>query len=299
MIARQFVRQYANAAGVDEDVAALEVVLTYVLQRIGELGLWERLAFKGGTSLRKAVFGSSGRFSQDIDLLAVDADEPKAEDQLLDGLVRDQYHGLVFEAADFRYSLEGNFAAVVEYRHDYGAGRFELQISHRRDLVLPTRMVGLIAQTYFQRLEFAPAMLHNVHPIEMLAEKLLACARRLGGSGKDVYDLHQYSQRPIEFEILRRVVCAKAWTDRVAFDPDAFLRDLDPRRFAWQELRGLVGRGQMVEQAGACRTIQERYRPLRDLTELERRVLSDATAHRDQSAYRALVDEARRLDEAR
>ncbi len=273
MIARQFLRQYAHAAGVDEDVAALEVVLTYVLQRIGELGLWERLAFKGGTSLRKTVFGSAGRFSQDIDLLGVDIAEPKAEDQLLDGLGSDQYHGLAFGAADFRYSLEGNFGAVVEYHHDYGAGSFELQISHRRDLVLPTRMVELIQQTYFSRLEFTPATVNNVHPVEMLAEKILACARRLGGSGKDVYDLFQYAQRPIEFEILRRVVCAKAWTDGVAFDPDAFMRDLDPRRFAWQELRGLVGRGHVVQQAAAISTIQERYRPLRDLTELERRVL--------------------------
>jgi predicted nucleotidyltransferase component of viral defense system len=81
VIARQFLRQYAHAAGVDEDVAAQEVVLTYVLQRIGELELWRRLAFKGGTSLRKTVFGNTGRFSRDIDLLALDADPPKPEDE--------------------------------------------------------------------------------------------------------------------------------------------------------------------------------------------------------------------------
>jgi predicted nucleotidyltransferase component of viral defense system len=299
VIARQFLRQYAHAAGVDDDVAVQEVVLTYVLQRIGELALWRRLAFKGGTSLRKTVFGNTGRFSRDIDLLALDADAPKPEDELLDGLGREPFYGLAFEVIDYRYSREGNFGGIVRYRHDYGEGTLDIQISHRRDLVLPARPVELISQTYFPRLEFAPASVNNLRPMEMLAEKVLACARRLGGSGRDVYDLYQYAQRPIDFETLRRVVCAKAWTDGVVFEPDEFLRSVDPRRFNWGELRGLLGPGQAVEQAAACRAIQERYGPLRDLTELELRALADATAHRDRRAYQELVEETRRLDKAR
>lgn len=298
MIARQFLRQYAHAAGVDEDVAAQEVVLTYVLQRIGELELWPRLAFKGGTSLRKTVFGNTGRFSRDIDLLALDADAPKPEDELLDGLGREPFCGLAFEVTDYRYSREGNFGALIRYRHEYGEGTLDVQVSHLRDLVLPVQAVELIPQTYFPRLDFTPASVNNLHPMEMLAEKVLACARRLGGSGRDVYDLYQYAQRPIGFETLRRVVCAKAWTDGVAFDPEEFLRGLDPRRFNWGELRGLLGRGQAVQQAAACRTIQERYGPLADLSELERRVLTDATAHRNRRAYQELVEEARRVDKA-
>lgn len=297
MIARQFLRQYSHAAGVDEDVAMQEVVLTYVLQRIGELGLWQRLAFKGGTSLRKTIFGNTGRFSRDIDLLALDADAPKPEDELLDGLGREQFYGLAFEVMDYRYSLEDNFGALIRYRHDYGEGIIDVQVSHRRDLVLPMRAVELIPQIYFPRLGFAPASVNNLHPVEMLAEKVLACARRLGG--RDVYDLYRYAQRPIDFETLRRVVCAKAWTDGVALDPDEFLRSLHPGRFNWGELRGLLGRGQAVQQEAACRTIQERYGPLGDLTELERRALADATTHRDRRAYQELVEEARRVDKAK
>ena len=59
-----------------------------------------------------------------------------------------------------------------------------------------------------------------------------------------------------------------------------------------------AGLRQPVEQAAACRAIQERYGPLRDLTELELRALADATAHRDRRAYQELVEEARRLDKA-
>jgi predicted nucleotidyltransferase component of viral defense system len=44
------------------------------------------LDLQGRTSLRKTVFGNTGRFSRDIDLLTLDPDPPKPEDELLDGL---------------------------------------------------------------------------------------------------------------------------------------------------------------------------------------------------------------------
>ncbi|MPZ49066.1 MAG: hypothetical protein GEU75_07150 [Dehalococcoidia bacterium] len=295
MIAQQFLRQYAYASGVEEDVAQLEIVLTYALQRIGELGLWRRLALKGGTSLRKTVFGTSGRFSQGIDLLATDQETPNVEDALVDGLTHEPFHGLTFNVQDYRYSQGGNFGVQVSYQHAYGRGVFELQVSHRSDLVLSPVDAELLPQSYFPRLEFRPGSVTNVHRVEMLAEKVLACARRLGGSGKDVYDLYQYAQRPFEISLLRSLVCAKAWTDGVQFDPDGFLARLEPRAFNWTELRGLLGRGLLLDQAQACRTVQERLASLRELTALEQRVLADTTYHRDHAAYGQLADEARSM----
>jgi len=77
MIAQAFVRQFAAGQKIDLDVADQEVVLHYALARLNENGLvgyppGEQtpgpLLFKGGTALRKFIFGSTGRFSQDIDL---------------------------------------------------------------------------------------------------------------------------------------------------------------------------------------------------------------------------------------
>lgn len=77
MIAQAFVRQFAAGQKIDLDVADQEVVLHYALARLNEIGLvgyppGEQtpgpLLFKGGTALRKCIFGSTGRFSQDIDL---------------------------------------------------------------------------------------------------------------------------------------------------------------------------------------------------------------------------------------
>ncbi|MEK7668272.1 MAG: nucleotidyl transferase AbiEii/AbiGii toxin family protein [Gemmatimonadota bacterium] len=68
MIAPKFVDLYARNAGLrDKLVAERDVVLTYALRALLDEGVMDHLAFKGGTCLRTMVFGSSGRFSEDLD----------------------------------------------------------------------------------------------------------------------------------------------------------------------------------------------------------------------------------------
>ena len=69
MIAEKFVDLYARNSGLrDKLVAERDVVLTYALRSMIDVGVLDHLAFKGGTCLRKAIFGSAGRFSEDLDL---------------------------------------------------------------------------------------------------------------------------------------------------------------------------------------------------------------------------------------
>ena len=68
MIADKFVDLYARNSGLrDKLVAEKDVALTYALRALLDAGVMDHLAFKGGTCLRKVVFGSSGRFSEDLD----------------------------------------------------------------------------------------------------------------------------------------------------------------------------------------------------------------------------------------
>ena len=68
MIGRKVVDFFAHQCGArDQLVAEREVVLTYALHLLSERGVLDRLAFKGGTALRKLVFGAGGRFSEDLD----------------------------------------------------------------------------------------------------------------------------------------------------------------------------------------------------------------------------------------
>lgn len=45
----------------------IDVILTYLLQLFTEKGITDHVAFKGGTLLRKMVFGPRGRLSMDLD----------------------------------------------------------------------------------------------------------------------------------------------------------------------------------------------------------------------------------------
>jgi predicted nucleotidyltransferase component of viral defense system len=68
MIEDKFVDLYARNSGLrDKLVAERDVVLTYALRALLDDGVMDHLAFKGGACLRKIVFGSMGRFSEDPD----------------------------------------------------------------------------------------------------------------------------------------------------------------------------------------------------------------------------------------
>lgn len=136
MIGQAFVRQFAAGQHIDLDVADQEVVLHYALALLNEVKLVGYppgestpgpLLFKGGTALRKCIFGSTGRFSQDIDL---DATHENGFEEMVEGAFQaDQpYHGIEFSLPRFRYSADGNFSGTVEYRHADGEGAFELQV---------------------------------------------------------------------------------------------------------------------------------------------------------------------------
>lgn len=77
MLSEAIIRQYAHGARVSLEVAGQDIALHYALAMLNEHGLIGTppgggphgpLLFKGGTALRKCVFGSLGRFSEDIDL---------------------------------------------------------------------------------------------------------------------------------------------------------------------------------------------------------------------------------------
>jgi predicted nucleotidyltransferase component of viral defense system len=66
VIEDKFVDLYARNSGLrDKLVAERDVVLTYALRVLLDTGVMDHLAFKGGTCLRKLIFGSAGRFSED------------------------------------------------------------------------------------------------------------------------------------------------------------------------------------------------------------------------------------------
>jgi predicted nucleotidyltransferase component of viral defense system len=300
MVPIAYVRQFAAGQRVAIDVADLEVVLVYALCLLNEAGLTGRLndntlgplLFKGGTALRKCVFGSTGRFSRDLDFDAAYHNGFEAE---LERAIQERrpFFDIRFSIADLRYSSDNNFSATIEYSHDHAGNHFELQISYRAVGVLPARDLTLVPQSYFRRLEYAVPGLHGLDPYEMIGEKIMACNRRVGGSGKDPYDLFLWAGRPFSEDLVRRMAVLKCWTDRaIRFDPQVFLDRVVPENYLWDDLLPLIPGGRESNPSVICKVVRDRFAFLRACTPDEGRLLDDCKAHREQAMFERLIADA-------
>jgi predicted nucleotidyltransferase component of viral defense system len=104
MLTRPQVQRYTGESGLrDIMIAEKEVVLTFLLQLLSERGLLDRLAFKGGTCLRKMFLGGQGRFSTDLDFTGLE--ERDHEDVILDMMqaFAEPFHGLQLAIRDGDY----------------------------------------------------------------------------------------------------------------------------------------------------------------------------------------------------
>jgi len=179
MIEDKFVDLYARNSGLrDKLVAERDVVLTYALRALFDAGAMDHLAFKGGTCLRKIVFGSAGRFSEDLDF-TVDSDGP--EDDVLEQVVETfnrEHYGITFSFDDYHKTEDDlSFGGDVRYRHAWNeAGRFHLQ-----------------------QVEFELFDVRSLEPIEMIAEKVRAAYQR--AKVRDLYDLHRFATTPFDGEL--------------------------------------------------------------------------------------------------
>lgn len=303
MIPPQMIRRYAYNQQIGLDVADQEVVLHYVLCLLNEIGITGRLAdggygpllFKGGTALRKCLFGSGGRFSQDIDL---DAPHRNGfEDKLVDAFADlSPYCGIGLDFTNFRHSSDGNFSGTVDYEHRAGEGSFDLQISYRAHLILEPRELTLVDQEYLHRVEVETPVLYGLDVYEMIGEKLNACNRRQGGSAKDVYDLYLWASKAFDHDLARAVTVLKAWSDRrdaPRFDPEAFLDLIEPRRFRWTDIDGLVPRNEHRRQEEICQRVRDRFSFLAATTPEEAALLADQVAHRRRGLFDAQCVAAR------
>ena len=294
MIKEKFGDLYARDSGLrDKLIVERDIVLTYALHALLESGLMDELAFKGGTCLRKMTFGSSGRFSEDLDFTL---DTDRSEDDVLVGLLDafDREHcGIAFTCSEY-YKTEGDasFGAEVLYRHAWNeAGRFRLQVSLRERPTLPVVARAMQPQSYFKHLEFEPFTIRSLQDLEMIAEKVRAAYQRT--KVRDLYDLHRFATVPFEGDLLRRLVVLKLWQVRDPFIPEEFFDKLRGGSYDWEDLRRLVRPAERIEPGEILSTVETRFASLRGLSELEQQVVADATGGWNRPLGERLQEEIR------
>lgn len=294
MIADKFVDLYARNSGLrDKLVAERDVVLTYALKVLVDARVMEHIAFKGGTCLRKMVFRSAGRFSEDLDFTL---NSKRKRDDVLQDLVEAlnaEHHGIRFKLDDY-YMTDGDtsFGGDVRYSHAWNAdGRFRLQVSLRERPTLGISAMSMKPQGYFKYLEFDPFAVPALQPIEMVAEKVRAAYQR--AKVRDLYDLNAFASTRFDGETLRKLAVLKLWQVQDPFDPEAFFGRLRSARYNWDDLRRLTRTSDKIDSAAIIKTIETRYAVLLSLSELEQQVIRDAKVGRNQPLADRLKAEIR------
>jgi uncharacterized protein len=179
-------QRHVQACGGRRDIALLDVAEEYVLEYLRREGLFEQtLAFKGGTALRKYVFGASGRFSVDLDF-ALRQPDPCDVDLILDLL-----DGASFCGVQIALERRRGPAAQLRLVTDLGPVVVPSAISIRADAPwLPVRSLPPQPFAALDRglaPDFARAPLPILDAREVTAEKIAAFWRRR--AARDLYDL--------------------------------------------------------------------------------------------------------------
>jgi len=293
MIEKKLAQWYASLSGVGLDIAEREIVLTYVLRLLYDGRFLDKLAFKGGTAIRKLHLGRTGRFSLDLDFTSVAEREPGdlVLDlvELFDGRT---YQGIAFSVPQSGYwTTDDSCGAEVRYRHEWvEAGRLAIQISCRALPLLPVRGTDLLPEQYFEWMGVELPRVPALDLLEVIGEKIRAAAQR--ARARDVYDLYQFAVEPYDRPMVRLIAVIKCWEAGYAFDPAAFLRGLGERKYDWPDLKRLVRRDRWSPPEGIVETVRDAYAFLEDLTAEEAELASDPYRRKVQ-LYNQLVNELR------
>ena len=281
MLTQPQVQRYSAQSGLrDIMIAEKEIILTYVLQLFSEKGILGELAFKGGTCLRKMHLGSQGRFSTDLDFTAVADHDP--EDLILEMMVAfgEPYHGITLELEDNYYeTMDGlSWGINPTYKHDWNTGgesEINLQISYRETPTLGMETLEQCEQSYFKEIEFRPTQITSLALDEMIAEKIRACYQR--NRARDIYDLGVFAARPLNQDLIRRLVVLKLWQSKDTFAPEKLIEKFsDGKDFDWSDLEQLVNKDYKIDQKKITSECAKGYAFLTEMSEEEKTLTTDA-----------------------
>jgi predicted nucleotidyltransferase component of viral defense system len=296
MLTQTQVQRYSNESGLrDIMIAEKEVVLTFLLQLLSERGILNRLAFKGGTCLRKMFLGTQGRFSTDLDFTGVEEHDHEEVILAMMEAFQRPFHGIQFAIPDEGYyeTQDGlSWGVNPTYAHEWNASaisEIKLQISRRETPTLPTERRPQLEESYFKLLPFVPAQVVCLALEEILAEKIRACYQR--NKARDIFDLGIFATRPLNQPPIRRLVVLKLWQARDSFDPVRLVQKFqDGREFDWDDLLQLVRRTVAIDRERITDDCVRGFGFLAELTDKERIVANDRY-QREETAAAKLREE--------
>jgi predicted nucleotidyltransferase component of viral defense system len=289
------------------DYVEIDVILTHLLQRMSEAGLMDHLVFKGGTMLRKMIFGQAGRLSTDLDFVVRSIDGIVADDMALEiaSVFGEDYRGMTFKL-DLRDVDRTDGACRANPRcmtKVTPAGHvIKIEVSYRADPILRPVVLPHQKQPYFAELGFEPAAIPCLQLEEAAAEKIRAAFQR--PKIRDLHDLQQLRKQRFDPELVRRMAVLKVWEspEGRSFEPfafDTFVRRMKQRiddgRYDEGDLKGLLRRQDNVDLKRMVADVSETYAFLKNLTEDER-VLATDQHKKEEGRYEVCRSAVREVD---
>jgi predicted nucleotidyltransferase component of viral defense system len=256
----------------------IDVILTHLLQLFHERALFEHLVFKGGTMLRKMIFGKRGRLSTDLDFTL--GSSIRRDDLMLKLLeaLSEPYRGLTFNVGnDNDWYLADDSCGVnplcIHTDNATGA-RIKLQVSLREHPILATLPKKQLSQEYFEALDFVPADIASLAFEEALAEKLRAASQR--SKIRDLHDLSESLNIDFDKGLVRGLAVLKMWNqgDSLSYATLAS-RVTSAKDYDVGDLTQLLRKDQRVELATLTKRVVEGFKFLGNLSEIEARLVQD------------------------
>lgn len=221
-------RHTPRGASAGDEVARLDVAQDFLLAHLAELGLFEHIAFKGGTALRKLYAGNAGRFSTDLDVAIRD---PAADRASMAALIAEAATG---QLGPFHFSsVKGRgdrWQLAVE--SEFGPVNLRIKLDVGAPCWLTPEARGYVSIPIHQQYGFTPPALPCMRLEEIIAEKIARLTRR--STARDAFDLVWLAttspHSAFDRALVRRLVVLKVWVDNNGLRP-AWNPTLAPRPF--------------------------------------------------------------------
>ncbi len=213
MITEGYLRRHMAAYRSNREIALLDVAQEYVLEYLRREGAFDDLiVFKGGTALRKFIFGSTGRFSVDLDFGLRQDDESGAD------LILDLLDGASYGGGAIRLERRRGPAANLRLDTPLGPVTEPAAVSIRQKAPWLPPQLREPMPFQFLDLGLQPEFTRSRLPVldirEIAAEKIAAFWRRR--MARDLYDLEHLGrimQSDFDGGSLSRLAALKIYFD--------------------------------------------------------------------------------------
>lgn len=264
---------------------AADLLMTKLLLHLNQENVLHGLAFKGGSMLRRMIFGWGFRFSNDLDFSVI---QPKTENipALIEKIVLalSGFAGVAGAACEeLRIgSAAGGKTTVLNFDLRVGLSRplpLKIEIDHRAPPILQPLAMPILFDDGVGRNESIPCLRLE----EVVAEKIRACFQRV--RVRDLYDLAAFTKSDAwNPEVVRSLTVLKLWQSpehRMRFSAANLFGELQ-RRTALSEydydrvnFSRTMPPGKGVYIKDLVDIVVREYTFLRQLTPLERSLAND------------------------